>query len=1413
MVRTARFLLIPGIVIGVVAAAPSSVNGAADAPAKLSSLASQDFQPASWKSTVAAALSLDAIEVDETGNTWSRSFYLRGNLSGPNNDAHGAADAVTADANVDTVLRKLAPLLGIDRLDGEIARRRSTHDAKGRRHDMYQIGLDGIPVRAAEFAVHVSADGVVYAVGGSVAIRAPEWPSVVRDRLTKASVTAEQARATAETDARRHSGADQLVSVTARKLLVTDEPYVIWEVDVILGNGYGRRVYDIDAATGAIVRAKSEVQAAGAPATPASGEIHQIAETVTPRPSDTPGDLEPASANLKSLNLSAIPRGMSASVEASATQTVMTETFESTFPSAAWRVFDDNGATSGEVYWDDTNYRASQGSWSAWCADGGANRGSPGTPYPANMNTWMIWGPFSLTGATGGTFTLAYWLKSEQSYDYLKYLVSTNGSNFYGYQTSGDSGGWKTGTVDFTNVPTLGNISGAANVWIAVQFTSDGSLGYEGGYIDNVSVVKQIVSPADLSLQSVHAASGSYPPGATVTVNNSTTNIGGESSTSYRITFYASVNTTITTSDTELGYVDRAPLAAGANHSFGSQVPLPATLAAGAYYIGAILTVTDANSSNNTNHDPTAITVTELAGPKIGTGFGVLGNAQSHIDSYFDTTLIDEYLLRDVTRRQNTNVHGHNGRMGSSSVIETKIMTVYVVVDADDLDNAWSSTSTASAVDQHVYTGKVYDYLNRQLLLNGFNGGGASMNSVVDIDSLERQQCADYWILNSTNAYWDGAAVNVCNGYPLPYSGALDVVAHEWGHAVTELAPTARTGRLAYENESGALNEAFSDWFGTATEHWYGETNWTIGEGIDIARSLSNPPSYEQPDIYKTGPDWYSLTSCTPSSGNDWCGVHTNSGVGNKMFYLLSAGSGAETGGVFNSVRVTGLGIQTAMAIALDANLHHWPAKATYPMGREGMIDAAQSVSQNAVAQVMNAWAAVGVGSPACTSFTISPGAVSPSSLTGSRVVTITGVPSGCQGGSWSASTQNTSSTARSSTATVASRTFTVDQAGFAPLTCTSFSIAPTSSTPTSVNGSTTITVIGSPSGCQGGTWTAAANATWLSVNPAIGVGSGSVTVSWGQNTASTSRVATVTIFSNTFTVTQAGASPATCSTFSVAPTASSPSASAGSATVSITGSPSGCQGGSWSASGNGSWLSATPTSGSGSGSVVVAWSQNSSISSRSSNTMIAGNNFPVTQAGASPSACTSFTISPGAVSPSSLTGSRVVTITGVPSGCQGGSWSASGNGTWLTVSPTSGSGPGSVTVAWTQNTSSTARSSTATVASNLFAVTQAASPFGVVVFSDDPIVPGITRIKVIHVVELRTAINSLRSVAGLSPFPFSRTIQAGVTIQVADVQELRTAIDAARSALGLPPVNYANGASRRAVLAIDVMELRNGLR
>jgi hypothetical protein len=220
-----------------------------------------------------------------------------------------------------------------------------------------------------------------------------------------------------------------------------------------------------------------------------------IAPAVPAVPRESDGDVKPNPEAPRLVPGGTVPPG----VAVPATQVLLSEGFEGAFP-GSWTVFDNNGTTGGDVYWDDTNFRAYAGSWSGGCADGGANAPSPGGSYPANMDSWMMRGPFNLSDANAAALTFRYWNRSESGFDYFKFLVSTNGVNFYGYQTSGDSGGWQSGSLDLANVPALGSVIGQPQVWIAFVFSSDSTISNEGAYVDEVLLQKTTGAGADIRI-------------------------------------------------------------------------------------------------------------------------------------------------------------------------------------------------------------------------------------------------------------------------------------------------------------------------------------------------------------------------------------------------------------------------------------------------------------------------------------------------------------------------------------------------------------------------------------------------------------------------------------------------------------------------------------------------------------------------------------------------------------------------------------------------------------------------------------------------------------------------------------------------------------------------------------------------
>jgi len=168
-------------------------------------------------------------------------------------------------------------------------------------------------------------------------------------------------------------------------------------------------------------------------------------------------------------------------------QTVVSTDFEGSFP-GPWQVFD-NGQYAGDYFWAKRDCRAFAGSYSGWAVGAGLQGGNLacGSYYPDDAESWMIFGPFSLEGASYAEMTLKLWLDVEYEYDYGYWGASLDGNQFYGVWATGNSGGWYDVVFDLTDVPTLGDLRGEPNVWIALVLATDESVSHpEGFYVDNI---------------------------------------------------------------------------------------------------------------------------------------------------------------------------------------------------------------------------------------------------------------------------------------------------------------------------------------------------------------------------------------------------------------------------------------------------------------------------------------------------------------------------------------------------------------------------------------------------------------------------------------------------------------------------------------------------------------------------------------------------------------------------------------------------------------------------------------------------------------------------------------------------------------------------------------------------------------
>jgi thermolysin len=251
----------------------------------------------------------------------------------------------------------------------------------------------------------------------------------------------------------------------------------------------------------------------------------------------------------------------------------------------------------------------------------------------------------------------------------------------------------------------------------------------------------------------------------------------------------------------------------------------------------------------------------------------------------------------------------------------------------------------------HDNAGIVYNYYFNQHGRDSYNDAGATIVSTVHFDQ------------NYNNAFWSPMRQQMVYGDGDgstfgPFSEALDIVAHELTHAVTE-----KESDLIYQYQSGALNESLSDIFAALVDNddWMiGEDSYTPGTAGDALRYMDNPPLGNQPDHM----DDFLVTS------SDNGGVHTNSGIPNKAAYLIS------DGGTHHGITVIGMGRSNMGRVFYAANLYYLQSNDGFIEARQATIDAVQSEFPGDVQKentVNAAWDAVGV-----TAFSIS---LSPSQI------------------------------------------------------------------------------------------------------------------------------------------------------------------------------------------------------------------------------------------------------------------------------------------------------------------------------------------------------------------------------------------------------------------------------------------------
>ncbi|MFJ6054153.1 M28 family peptidase [Streptomyces sp. NPDC092307] len=272
--------------------------------------------------------------------------------------------------------------------------------------------------------------------------------------------------------------------------------------------------------------------------------------------------------------------------------------------------------------------------------------------------------------------------------------------------------------------------------------------------------------------------------------------------------------------------------------------------------------------------------------------------------------------------------------------------------------DSWGTGNPTSketgCVDLMFAAQKQWDMLSQWLGRNGVSGNGRSFPAKVGLSDL--------------NAYWDGSSVTIGRNSANEWIAGIDVVAHEYGHAIDSNTPGGTSGQ-----ESG-LGEATGDIFGALTEAFanepapYDTPDYTVGEVINLQgrgpiRNMYNPPAVNN------DPACYS--SAIPGTE-----VHAAAGPLNHWFYLLaegtSPGGGKPNSSTCNGTSLTGVGVQNAGKIFYGGMLLK-TSSMSYKKYRTATLSAAKSL--DATCDLFNktkaAWDGISVpaqsADPTCT--------------------------------------------------------------------------------------------------------------------------------------------------------------------------------------------------------------------------------------------------------------------------------------------------------------------------------------------------------------------------------------------------------------------------------------------------------------
>jgi bacillolysin len=295
----------------------------------------------------------------------------------------------------------------------------------------------------------------------------------------------------------------------------------------------------------------------------------------------------------------------------------------------------------------------------------------------------------------------------------------------------------------------------------------------------------------------------------------------------------------------------------------------------------------------------------------IGTGIGCHGESLKLSTNFKD----GKYWLMDEAKNRPINQY-------TFFKVANQVLT--------DSDNSWDQDRPSNNV--HAYMGLTYHYYYQVHGRKGVDDNNLPIKAIVHYPG------------GTDNAFWSSSTRMMYFLDPgrgnYQTAAALDVIAHEFSHGVTQF-----TSNLIYANESGALNEAFSDIMGTAVEfQWqkpgagFSQADYYMGEDIYTnygyaLRNLVNPNSGGLP-CHLT-----QKKNLPNNAAGDWGGVHSNCTIYGHAYYLLANGG---TNPV-SSIAVTGIGVDKATKI-------YYMAFTSYLTPGSKFVDAANAILKAATA-------------------------------------------------------------------------------------------------------------------------------------------------------------------------------------------------------------------------------------------------------------------------------------------------------------------------------------------------------------------------------------------------------------------------------------------------------------------------------